>query len=425
MGPDASRPDLFRQHLRRAVAALLTLWLCGMALVSLVHADEEPVPVLAGTSLVQDTTAGLELRLTLAEAVPWRVFTLTDPARVVMDLDAVDWSALNDQSFLRTRRNVTLRYGTYLPGRSRLVMLLPEPMQVTSAHMQTGTDTADLLLRLAPQDPADFAGEAGVPRDPAWDLPPPAASAPRAARGSDAPLRIVLDPGHGGIDPGAQAPAPDGRGTIHEKTIALIFAQELRAALEATGEVQVILTRRGDYFVSLDRRVAMAQQADADLFLSLHADALSDGLAHGASVHLLSREASDAASEQLAQRHNRADLLAGDAPVAAEDDVALAMLDLARRETAPRSAALGKALITAFHNAGKDTITRPLRQANFAVLKSADIPSALVEIGFMSSPRDLERLTDPAWRAEMARAVAAGVTAWRDADRARKALVRH
>ena len=398
----------------------LAIWLVFVPLAAMA----EPVALIPSNSALRDSRAGgLELRLGLSRPLPWRVFTMADPARLVVDLHAVEWGDVQPETLITSDRDMTLRFGTYLPGRSRLVLMLPEPMAIDAAQMQTGA-RVDLIIQLAPQGAAEFAATAGAPHDPAWDLPPPTAIAPRRERGPDAPLRIVLDPGHGGIDPGAQAPTPDGVGVINEKAIALGFAHELRALLEQAGGFEVILTRSGDYFVSLDRRVATAQRADADLFVSLHADALSSGLAHGASVHLLSEEASDAASEQLAQRHNRSDLLAGDAPVATEDDVARTILDLARRETAPRSAALGTALIDSFHEVGLETITRPLRQANFTVLKSADIPSVLVEIGFMSSPRDLERLTDPAWRADMARAIHAALVSWRAQDVANRALVR-
>lgn len=162
------------------------------------------------------------------------------------------------------------------------------------------------------------------------------------------------------------------------------------------------MTRDADVFVSLEARVAAAHDANADLFMSLHADALEEGIARGATVYTLSEDASDAASAALAERHNRDDILAGLDLARTDDRVAGVLMDLARLDTTPRSTALASALVAGIDNATGDTHKRPLRSVNFSVLKSADIPSVLVEVGYLSTPDDLKKLRDPAWRAGMA-----------------------
>ncbi len=170
--------------------------------------------------------------------------------------------------------------------------------------------------------------------------------------------------------------------------------------------------------------MAIAHQAHADLFISLHADNLEQGGARGATVYTLSDEASDAATEHLAARHDRSDIIAGADLTGSDDQVAQVLLDLARQETGPRSAALAMLLAEEMAAAGGPMNRTPLRDAGFSVLKSADIPSVLIEIGFLSSKRDLANLRDPVWRQGMAQGIARGVLAWRDADEARRALVR-
>jgi N-acetylmuramoyl-L-alanine amidase len=204
----------------------------------------------------------------------------------------------------------------------------------------------------------------------------------------------------------------------------LSFARSLRDALRRADDVDVILTRSEDAFVSLEGRVALAHQAQADLFLSLHADVLSQGGAKGATVYTLSNEASDAATAHLAARHNRADILSGVDLTGSDDQVAGVLLDLARQETEPRSKALAEKLVASMTQAGGPMNRRPLRNAGFSVLKSADIPSVLVEVGFLSSARDLENLRNPDWRDRISAAMARGILDWRDADAAIRPLVR-
>ncbi|MFN3607024.1 MAG: N-acetylmuramoyl-L-alanine amidase, partial [Cypionkella sp.] len=185
-----------------------------------------------------------------------------------------------------------------------------------------------------------------------------------------------------------------------------------------TGEIDVVMTREADIFVPLEARISIARAANADAFLSLHADALQEGGAQGATIYTLADEASDAAAAALAERHDRDDLLAGVDLTAQDDLVARVLMDMARLETTPRIARLANALEDAIKAQGIKMHRRPQQEAGFSVLKSPDIPSTLLELGFMSSPADLANLQDPAWRARMANAVKDALIAWAMAERA-------
>lgn len=371
-------------------------------------------------SRVRDAGQGAEMTLGLSQGVPYRLFTLDGPPRLVLDFQEVDWTGLTADKLVQGEQITAAQFGTYVPGWSRLVLQLAQPMKVSSAAMRIDQVTAGARLKvsLEPATAEQFAASAGAPQDPRWDLPAPQEMQGRAARDENAPLLVMLDPGHGGIDPGAETEV------VIEKHLMLQFARELGEALLRSGQFTVMMTRDDDYFVSLERRIAMAHQAGADVFISLHADTISEGRAHGSTVYTLSREASDAASAKLAERHLRGDLLSGTDLSQADDRVTGVMLDLARQETQPRSDALAAALIDGLRAQGKPINNRPLRSAGFSVLKSADIPSVLVEIGFLSSKRDLKNLVDADWRAKAARGILNGLITWRAQDDARRALVR-
>jgi len=354
----------------------------------------------------------------LSQGVPFRVFLLNDPARLVVDFREVDWTGLNADSLLPEPGAISeIRFGTFQPGWSRLVADLAEPMIPDQIGMPVdeASGTAQLEIVLKDVTPDAFAEAAGVPIDPSWTM----SLSPKKpiTKRDDGRFVVALDPGHGGIDPGAQT---DG---VDEKDLMLRFALSLSEVLQRSG-VNVVLTRSEDVFVALETRVAIAHQAQADLFISLHADSLTQGGAKGATIYTLSEEASDAATAHLAARHNRSDIIAGVDLTGSDDQVAGILLDLARQETEPRSAALARILAEGMAQAGGPMNRRPLRNAGFSVLKSADIPSVLVEIGFLSSKRDLNNLRDPIWRAVMVNAMADAILAWRDQDEARKPLIR-
>lgn len=371
-------------------------------------------------SVLRDIGAGAQIDLSLSQGVPYRIFTLDEPRRLVIDFQEVDWRGVSVDDFDQSDRVGPVRFGVYVPGWSRMVAALDEPMAVAQAELQLDdvTGAAHLSVTLNPTDADSFAAAAGAPHDARWDLPAPAILPDPPAKSADSPLIVVLDPGHGGIDPGAE------QGELREKDLMLTFAREMRETLLRSGGFEVVLTRDGDYFVSLERRVALAHQARADIFISLHADSLSEGLAHGATVHVLSQDASDKASAKLAERHDRGDLLSGVDLSETDDAVTQVLLDLARTETSPRTRALAQDLVTALAQTGGPMNRRPLRSAAFSVLKSADIPSLLIEIGFLSSPRDLKNLSDAQWRQRMAEGIRNGLVNWRASDSARRPLVR-
>jgi N-acetylmuramoyl-L-alanine amidase len=404
--------------MRRLVAMMLVLWaLTGAGLAQEFGGLARIVP---GESRIVDDGRGIVVTLGLSQGVPYRLFTLDAPPRLVLDFQEVDWSGLDKAALVAGTRVGRVEFGTYVPGWSRLVAELTAPMGIDSAGLSVDrvTGAARLAVVLSPREPEEFAAQSGAPHDPRWDLPEPALPAAPGGRDAGDGLVVVIDPGHGGIDPGAEV---DG---MIEKDLTLAFARELREVLLREGGFAVTLTREDDYFVSLERRIALAHQAGADVFISLHADALSEGLAHGATVHVLSREASDVASAKLAERHDRDELLSGVDLSGADDQVTDVLLDLARLETQPRTEAMARALVDGMAQTGGPMNRRPLRAASFSVLKAADIPSVLIEIGFMSSPRDLKNLSDPAWRAGLARGIANGLLAWRQDDAAQRALVR-
>jgi N-acetylmuramoyl-L-alanine amidase len=222
----------------------------------------------------------------------------------------------------------------------------------------------------------------------------------------------VLDPGHGGIDPGAER---DGQ---READLMLTFAREFKESLQRGGDMIVILTRDDDVFVPLETRISIARAAGAHVFISLHADALAEGDATGATLYTLSEDATDLAARALAERHDRDDLLAGVDLTDQDDLIANILMDMARTQTAPKVDRLADALKTAIKAEGLRMHRRPIQSGGFSVLKSPDIPSILIELGFLSSQRDLARLIDPAWRARMSKALQSGLAQWAEAEAA-------
>ena len=374
-------------------------------------------------SSIADAGAGIAINLDISQPVPYRVSTLTKPDRLILDFREVNWATLDPARFGHGQHVTALRAGLLQPGWSRLVLQLDGPYSVTQAQMVTRGQggRARVELRLEPTTPATFAKTAGAPPPVpgVWDLPKPAVLGPpkHRQRGDD-PLIVVLDPGHGGIDPGSV------HDHVDEKTITLAFARTLRDVLIRQG-VKVVMTRTGDYFVPLETRLSIARAARADLFLSIHADAEWSGKARGATVYTLAKNATDQASAELAARHDRNDIMAGVDMRNTTDRIATVLMDLARTENQPRSLAFAKALVTAIKGAKLEMHSRPHEGALFSVLKSPDVPSALLELGYLSSAADRKHLLDPAWRKQMAEAIAVAIQRWARADAAQAALVRH
>lgn len=365
----------------------------------------------AEASGIREGRGGVSVDLALSQPVPWRARLLDNPPRLVMDFREVDWTGLEYLPIEAEDSILSMRAGVFRPGWSRMVLELSGPFVIASAQMATGDGAARLSIELAAASQDRFAKEAVRPESPEWRLPQAVEIAAPPKRG-DGPLIVVLDPGHGGIDPGAER---DGH---TEANLMLTFARELRENLIADGRFVVVMTREEDVFVPLETRISIARAAGAHVFVSLHADALAEGEAEGATVYHLDDTATDAAALALAERHDRDDLLAGLDLSGQDDRIAGVLIDMARAETAPRIARLSAAFAQSFRMAGLKTHPKPEQGAGFSVLKSPDIPSVLIELGFMSSPRDLERITDPVWRGQMVEAIKSGLLDWAKADAA-------
>lgn len=413
--------------MRAVVVGLVVTFIVGGSMVSTALAQAQDFTGLARIDMTEsrigDQRRGLVVDLALSQGVPYRVFTLQEPARLVMDFREIDWSGVRKEVLLVEGRARDVRFGVYRPGWSRMVVDLAGAFVVEEAGLRVDQESgrARLMVVLSPAPEAEFARLSGAPMDPNWDLPAPVLIG-RDARVmiGQGPLIVVLDAGHGGIDPGAE------RGGVMEKNLMLTFAREIKETLLRAGGVEVIMTRDEDIFVALERRIAIAHSAGAHVFISLHADVLGEGQgqANGAIIHTLSDAASDAASEKLAERHDRADILAGVDLTGADDVVAGVLLDLARQETQPRSDRLAQSLVEAMRDAGGPMNRKPLRSGGFSVLKAADVVSVLIEVGFMSSPRDLKNLRNPEWRASMADGIRDALQIWAVEDAALSDLVR-
>lgn len=351
----------------------------------------------------------MQLDLTLNKPVPYRVFLLDGPPRLVVDLKGVDFGGADPALLFGSDLVPAIRWGRFQRGWSRLVAELPGPYAVTESGLATRSLQPAIRVRLKPVTPEDFRPRANASMT---NLPVPALDQGTMPPTDADPDRLVvaLDPGHGGIDPGALAAGHS------EADIVLSVALAAREALTRAG-IEVFLTREGDRFVGLESRMTAARAAGADLFISLHADALPQGQAAGATIYIWDPKANDAATQLLTQRHDRDDLLAGLDLTGSDDALAGVLMDMARADTQPRSENFAKFLASRLTLGGIQMHRRPVKGARFSVLKSPDIPSVLLELGFLTDPEDRQHLTDPAWRSQMVQAITNAVTGWaRDED---------
>lgn len=373
--------------------------LTGLVLVQPALAD----PVVTGLSHGMHQER-VRVILTVSEAPAFAAFTLSDPDRLVIDLPSLAWEVPEDQVREPIPYIADIRHGLFRRDRARIVMDLTRPVEVERIFTQPrrGSEPARLVLDLSPVPRSDYDARAGWPEKARWQ---DTMVLPRRTRAHDKVV-VAIDPGHGGIDPGASA------GRLKEKVIVLKFARKLAEELRSRGGFEPYLTRDADIFVPLAERVARSHAAGANLLLSIHADAVEEGIANGLSVYTLSEKGSDDAAEALAARENRADVIAGADLGGETDDLTRLLVELAQRGTHVESARLAKSVLGSLGDDLELLRTRPLRQANFRVLKAPDIPSILLELGFLNSRRDQKRLVDPAWQAAAAKAVADGIETW-------------
>lgn len=388
------------RHARTTVPALALLWVFGA--VAAPEVKNVRMGIHPGkTRLVID----------LSEAVAYRIFNLADPYRIVIDLPEV----LFDASIRPRSDDVGvisgMRFGLYRPGQSRIVLDLGKPALVTKSFSLpaaknigprlvldlTETGRGAFLAALARLKPLTR------PKERLQAPPLPLKAKPKRADGKKV---VVIDPGHGGVDPGAIA--VDGN---YEKNITLSFSRQLRDHLKRSGRYHVVLTRERDIFVKLRERIAAARGAGGDLFLSIHADSLANTKVRGSGVYTLSERSSDKEAAALAAKENKSDIIAGVDLDGHDDEVASILIDLMQRETMNFSANFATAVVSELQKAGRMR-SRPHRFGGFLVLKAPDVPSVLVEIGYLSNNREAAMLQSAKGRSGIIDALTRAVDAY-------------
>ena len=361
-------------------------------------------PVATDARLAGDESH-TRLVMDFSRTIDLHAFTLADPYRVVIDIPQVIFRLPPKTGESGRGLIKAFRFGLVMQGGSRLVLDLAKPVRIDKASVIDAADGAParLVLDLAATDRESFLRKIALTNRLAGpELP--RADRPQATSGDPRPL-VVLDPGHGGIDTGTKS-----SGGELEKDIVLNVALRLRDRLEKDGKCRVLMTRTDDTFVPLADRVRVARGAGALLFVSVHADALPrrEGDAQGASVYTLSETASDSEAARLAEKENRADVIAGVDLKTEPDDVAGILIDLAERETKSLSVQFAHKLagemkaVTRLHKTA-------LKSAGFRVLRAPDVPSALVELGYVSNRQDLQSLLSETWRNRTADSIAQAI----------------
>ena len=396
------------QQARMAVRTLLAVLLALLLLMVLAA----PKPARAADAVAIGARVGGDDKHTrfvtdLTSPVNYTVFVLPEPYRVVIDMPNVTFNLPPGIGQKRRGLINEYRYGQISAGRSRIVMDTAGPVLIQKSFIvdpQAG-QPARLVVDLVPISEEAFlktwreeeakeaaAAEALAP------LPIPKPEAKASARDGGRKL-IVIDPGHGGVDPGAV-----GVNGTKEKDVVLGFALSLRDHLRKNKQYEVVMTRANDTFVSLRKRVRIARENKADLFIAIHADTVKGPQARGATIYTLSEKASDAEAEALAHKENRADIIGGLDLGAESEEVTDILIDLVQRESKSHSMVFAKKAVSEMQPVTEFT-GKPLRSAGFVVLKAPDVPSVLVELGYLSSHRDEAKLNAPAWRNKVAGAM--------------------
>jgi N-acetylmuramoyl-L-alanine amidase len=359
--------------------------------------------------------------LDLDKPVQFRAFALADPYRVVVDLPQVSFKLPAGVGAAGRGLVKAFRYGLVMPGGSRIVFDLTGPAKVAKSYVLEAAndqpprlvlefeelDRTAFVQSLAPESRPELrpaiaeANAAARPDAPAVPMPPPGPPDKRPV--------VVIDPGHGGVDNGTQA----GGGDIMEKNLVLGFGLALRDRLEKSGKYRVVMTRTDDTFIPLGDRVKIARSESAALFVSIHADALrrGEGDAQGATIYTLSDKATDSEAERLADTENKSDAIGGVSLADEPTEVADILIDLAQRETKTFSNRFARMLMGEM----KSTVRmhkHPLKSAGFRVLKAPDVPSVLVELGYVSNKGDLEHLVSENWRNKTVGSMAQAIDAF-------------
>ena len=361
--------------------------------------------VIASAARVAGDAKRTRFIVDLSRSVDFSASALAEPDRVILDMPQVTFK-LPPKSGESGRGLVKAwRYGLIAPGKSRIVLDLSGPARIDKSFVLPSLDgqPARLVIDFVKTERSKFL--AAYPRPDAVPVDKTAVKGDREKTGeeeADHPI-IVLDPGHGGIDTGAVG--VDG---IYEKKVVLEFALLLKKKLEAKGTYDVRMTRDDDRFIPLAKRVEIARHEGANLFISIHADSAPQDYVRGATVYTLSDRASDGIAAALAKRENSSDMLAGADLEDEPDEVADILIDLARRETKSFSILFARNLVSEFESAVK-LIKNPHRSAGFRVLKAYDVPSVLVELGYLSNKHDESLLVSDEWRERAAEAIVASI----------------
>ena len=351
--------------------------------------------------------------LDLDKSVPFRAFTLADPYRVVVDIPQVNFQLAAGIGSDGRGLVKAFRYGLVMPGGSRIEFDLTGPARISNSYvLDPGNgQPARLVLEFSQVDRATFDQSLQSASQP--QLRPAIADAVNTASSAAATQNgqnnndskpaetppadrrpvIVIDPGHGGIDNGTQANGQS------EKSLVLAFGLALRDRIEKSGKYRVVMTRSDDTFIPLDERVKIARDHSAALFVSIHADSLprKEGDAQGATIYTLSDKASDAEAARLAETENKADAIGGVNLKEEPTEVADILIDLAQRETRTFSNRFAHLLANDMKSTTR-MYKHPLKSAGFRVLKAPDVPSVLVELGYVSNKSDLDHLISENWR---------------------------
>ncbi len=399
-----ARATTMRLHNVFRAFALLYL-LLGLLAAAMPASAQSPTVTGVRAGVNADATRFV---LDLTAPIAFDVFVLDGPDRVVIDLSEVDWELPADSQALDAGLIEAFRYGLYEPGRSRIVLDVGGPTAVRDAFLLEPSANFGyrFVLDLAPRNPGEVqeaallssnvVTDAPVFDASTWDGPPLPARKPEWDD-----IVIVIDAGHGGVDPGAI-----GASGAYEKDLTLAAARELARLLEARGGYHVVLTRDSDVFLKLGERVDLARSNGADLFISIHADSIADSSVRGAGVYSLSETASDDEAAALAARENKADLISGvDFVNVAYDPLTTNILiDLAQRETKNASSEFAGLIAVEIAQAVR-LRSNAHRFAGFRVLKAPDVPSVLLEMGYLSNPEEERNLRDPAFREKFMSAV--------------------
>jgi N-acetylmuramoyl-L-alanine amidase len=359
--------------------------------------------------------------LDLDRAIKFRAFVLADPYRVIVDTPQVNFQLPNGIGTAGRGLVKAFRYGMVMPGGSRIVFDLTGPARIANSYVLEAAngqpprlvlefeqvERTAFVQSLAPENRPEL--RPGI-ADANAAAPATVAEPPKPAAAPDPRPVVVIDPGHGGLDNGTQA---SGEGDKSEKNLVLAFGLALRDRIEKSGKYRVVMTRTDDTFIPLADRVKIARNQSAALFVSIHADALprGEGDAQGATIYTLSDKASDAEAERLAEAENKADAIGGVNLTEEPTDVADILIDLAQRETRTFSNRFARLLMGEM----KGTVRmhkHPLKSAGFRVLKAPDVPSVLVELGYVSNKGDLEHLVSDSWRSRTVASMAQAVDAF-------------